>query len=505
MRTGSALGVLMFLAACSSSDGGGGPAPAPTPTPTPGPANTAPSFTSAATATAPENINSTVYQATATDAESNPITFSISGGADSARFAITGGGALTFATPPNFELPGDAGGDNVYNVQLRASDGTASSTLDLAVTVTNTVEGIRVRRVATGLNQPLFVAPVPGDDTRVFAVGKTGTVYYVNNVTGTFTTAFTVGNLSTSGERGLLGLAARPDFATSKVVFVHATAPDGTIEIREYTIGTAGYRTVLTVPHPGFDNHNGGWIAFGPDGYLYDATGDGGGAGDPNNNAQNPNSRLGKILRIKIDTTPGSATPFAPAPGNPFIGGGGDPYVFAIGLRNPFRNSFDGNRLIIGDVGQGAIEEIDIATTTQPGLNFGWPFLEGTQPYKGTAPAGLTGPVSQYDHGAGPKQGSTIIGGYVYRGGIASLAGSYVFGDYISGNIWTIPAAATATLAPGALYPAGSYERRNQDFVPDAGSIDQLVSFGVDSANNLYLVDIDGDIFFVDPDPRFPL
>ena len=503
MRTGLALGVLMFLAACSSgSDGGGGPAPAPAPTPTPGPANTAPTFTSRTTATAPENLTSTVYQATATDAESNPIAFSISGGADSALFAITAGGALTFVTPPNFELPADAGADNVYNVQLRASDGTASSTLDLAVTVTNTIEGIRVRRVATGLNQPLFVAPVPGDDTRVFAVGKTGTVYYVNNVAGTSTPAFTVGNLSTAGERGLLGLAARPDFATSGVVFVHATAPDGTIEIREYTIGTPGYRTVLSTPHPTATNHNGGWIAFGPDGYLYDATGDGGTGGD---NAQNTNSRLGKILRIKIDTTPGSPTPFAPAPGNPFIAGGGDPYVFAMGLRNPFRNAFDGNRLIIGDVGEGAIEEVDVVSIDQPGLNFGWPFMEGTRVNRSNAPAGLTGPVSQYDHGTGPKQGSTIIGGYIYRGGIVSLQGSYVFGDYITGNIWTIPAAATATLAPGTLYPAASYERRNQDFVPDAGTIDQLVSFGVDSANNLYLVDIDGDVFFVDPDPRFPL
>ncbi|MET0307405.1 MAG: PQQ-dependent sugar dehydrogenase [Sphingomonas sp.] len=499
MRTGTALGVLMLLAACSSGGDGGGSGGGAAPSPTPTPANTAPTFTSAASATVAENTTGVVYQATATDAQANPITFSIAGGADAALFAITAAGALTFIHAPDFEAPADAGANNVYNVQLRASDGTVSSTLDLVVTVTDAGETVRVRRIATRLSQPLFVAPVPGNNDRVFVVGKTGTVYYLTPSTGAVTTAFTVGNLSTDGERGLLGLAARPDFATSNVVFVHATAPDGTIEIREYTIGSAGYRTVLTVPHPGANNHNGGWIAFGPDGYLYDTTGDGGTGG---NNAQDASSRLGKILRIKIDTTPGSTTPFGPAPGNPFLAGGGDPYVFALGLRNPFRNSFDGNRLIIGDVGEGSIEEIDIVGIDQPGLNFGWPFMEGTRVNRSGAPAGLTGPVSEYPHGNGAQQGSTVIGGYVYRGGIAALQGSYVFGDYISKNIWTIPA---TSLVPGAVLPASSYVRRNPDFVPDTGTIDQLVSFGTDGANNLYLVDIDGDVFFVDPDPRFPL
>lgn len=176
--------------------------------------------------------------------------------------------------------------------------------------------------------------------------------------------------------------------------------------------------------------------------------------------------------------------------------GGGDPYVFALGLRNPFRNSFDGNRIIIADVGQSAIEELDLARTDQPGLNFGWRFLEGTQPFSGTAPAGLTAPVSQYGHGSGPREGGSIIGGYVYRGPITSLQGAYVFGDFISGNIWTLPA---ASLVQGSLFPASSYERRNQDFTPDAGTIDQLVSFGLDGVGNLYIVDIAGEIFEVVP------
>jgi hypothetical protein len=255
-------------------------------------------------------------------------------------------------------------------------------------------------------------------------------------------------------------------------------------------------RLVLSTPHASANNHNGGWIAFGPDGLLYDAIGDGGGGGDPDNNAQNVNVRLGKILRLRIDKTPGSATPFAPAPGNPFAAGGGDPYIFAYGLRNPFRNSFDGNNLIIADVGEGAVEELDLAPISQPGLNFGWRFLEGTNPFNGTAPGGLTAPVSQYLHGSGPKQGNSVIGGYVYRGPVTSLQGSYVFGDFVSGNIWTLPA---ASLVQGQLFPAASYERRNLDLLPDAGTISQLASFGIDGANNLYLVDLDGEIYMVQP------
>jgi glucose/arabinose dehydrogenase len=492
MRIASPLAGMLLLAACSSSgDSGGGPAPTPTPTA----ANTAPAFTSGTTASVAENI-ALAYQATATDAEGNPITFSIAGGVDSALFSITASGALSFIAAPSFETPKDADANNVYQVQLRASDGTLSSTRDIAITVTDSKEGIAVKRVGTGFSEPIFVAPVPGDNSRVFVVQRGGAVYYLTPSTGAKTLAFTATGLTTDGERGLLGLAARPDFATSNIVFVHATGTGGAVEIREYNVSSGAMRLVLSTPHAAANNHNGGWIAFGPDGLLYDAIGDGGGSGDPSNNAQNVNLRLGKMLRLKIDTTPGSATPFAPAPGNPFVAGGGDPYIFAYGLRNPFRNSFDGNRLVIADVGQGLIEELDLAPIDQPGLNFGWHFLEGNSVFTGTAPAGLTAPVSQYDHGSGPKQGNAIIGGYVYRGPVTSLQGSYIFGDNVSGNIWTLPISA---LVQGQLFPAASYERRNLDFTPDAGTIGSLVSFGQDGAGNVFIVDITGNIFMLTP------
>jgi hypothetical protein len=489
MRLAPAL-PLLLLAACSS--GGGN---TPTPTPAPGPSNRAPTFTSAATASVAENI-AAAYQAAATDPDGNPVTFTITGGADSALFTITPAGALSFTAAPNFEAPRDAGANNVYDVQIGAGDGSLTTNLSLQVTVTNSREGIAVKRVGTGFNQPLYVAAIPGS-ADVFVVEKPGNIYRLTPATGAKALVLTAGNLSTDGERGLLGIAVRPNFATSNQLVAHATAPNGTIELRLYTLTgnvNTGYTNLVTIPHAGANNHNGGWIGFGPDGNLYDAVGDGGGAGDPENDAQDPNSRLGKILRLAP-----SGNTFVAAPGNPFAAGGGDPFVFALGLRNPFRNSFgpDG-RLYIGDVGQGAVEEIDVVRPDQPGLNFGWHYFEGTQAYTGTPPAGVTftQPVSQYLHGSGEKQGNTIIGGYVYRGPITSLAGLYVFADYINGHIWTLPA---ASLVQGSLFPAGSYERRNLDFTPDAGTIDQIVSFGEDDAGNLYIVDITGEIFEVVP------
>jgi glucose/arabinose dehydrogenase len=495
MRIALAVTSLILIATCSSCDS---PTPAPTPTPTP--VNTAPSFTSSATASVQENLTGVAYQASATDAQSDAITFSIVGGADSALFTITNGGALSFNAPPNFEAPADAGADDVYNVQIRASDGTASSNLDLQLTVTNSREGIAVRRIATGFNQPVAVvgdpSVPPSHGPFLFVAERTGAVWRMSVQTGVKALEYTVGNLSTDGERGLLGMALYPTYPDLPLRYVYATAPDGTIEIRVYGETPAGYRTILSIPHPRTDNY-GGWIGV-ANWNLYIATGDGGGTGDPDNNAQNSNSRLGKILRLQIDARVGTGIGlYPPTPGNPFIGGGGDPYVFALGLRSPFRATFatDG-QLIIGDVGERAIEEIDFLRQDQPGLNFGWPFFEGSQPYRGTAPAGLTAPVTQYAHGTGPKEGRSVIGGYVYAGAIPSLQGLYVFGDAATGNIWTVP---YAQLAQGTLFPSARYERRNADFAPDIGTLDRLVSFGEDTFRNLYLIDADGDIFQVVP------
>lgn len=489
------LAPLLVLAACG---GGGGGMPPPTP------ANRAPSFTSAAAANVAENTTA-AYVATATDPDNDPLTFSITGGADAAHFAITAAGALSFVTAPSFETPRDADGNNVYLVQLTVSDGNLGATLNLALTVTDTREGIAVRRIATGFNRPVSIAPVRGS-ANIYVAERGGNIYRLDPASGTRTLALTVTDLSTSGEDGLFSIATRNRTG------ILTTTPPGSEEIFVFHVDAGGFPAVYQHYLPGgrqqvlritprpSDRHPGGWIGFASDRYnLYVLTGDT--RGSAGSSAQDTYSRFGKMLRSN-----GASSSWNPADQNPFkgptgpggipLGDGGHPDVFLLGLRNPHRASFGpDDRLYIGDVGE-TIQEIDVVRPNQPGLNFGWPFLQGTQPYQGTAPAGLTAPVTQYESGTGHAQGGMVIGGYVYRGPIGSLVGSYVFGDGISGNIWTVP---SALLVQGSVLPSSSYERRNPDFAPDTGTINSLISFGEDDAGNLYIVDLDGDIFMVVP------
>jgi len=475
----------LTLASCGGGGGGGGSTPPPA-------SNSPPSFTSAQTASVVENTTN-AYQATANDPNGDALTFSIDGGADAGLFSITSAGALRFNTAPNYSTPADADRNNVYNVQLRVSDGRASTTLTVNITVTNSADGISVVRVApvgsTSFSRPVYLAPIPGDSSNVYIVENGGGIYRFNPATGSSTRVLNITDISTGGERGVLGLAVDPGNVNRLMIV--ATGPDGSVQVRRYTLGTAqpetNYITALSVPHADSSNHNGGWIGYGPDGNIYVAIGDGATGGDP---AQDTNSRLGKILRLAVD--PANANRFIPAPGNPYISGGGDPYVFARGLRNPFRASFQGSTLVIGDVGESNMEEISMMPISTPGLNFGWPFMEGTRPYRGTAPTGLTPPVAEY----APALGRSVIGGYVYRGPIASLRGQYVFGDFISANVWTLP---FADFVQGQTLPSSRFANRNDDFRPDADTLRQLASFGEDSAGNLYIVSVSGNIFMVRP------
>jgi hypothetical protein len=494
------MALALALAACGGG-GGGGSEPPPPPQP-----NRAPAFTSQAAVNVAENSSGTIYTATATDPDGDPLSFSLAGGADQAAFQISAAGALSFATPPDFENPADADGNNVYLVTIGVSDGMASAALNLSVTVTNGgSDGFRVTRVGAGFNQPLFVAPVPGSNERVFVVQKGG-IIRILTPGGASSLFLDISNdVSTNGERGLLGLATAADFATSGTFYVYVTNPAGNIELRRYRT-RAGDRNsgdpatkniILTFPHPQFSNHNGGWIGFGPDGLLYAASGDGGGSGDPDDNAQNVNVLLGKMLRIDVsrDDFPSDDTRDYGIPaGNPFAGGGGRPEIWAIGLRNPFRNSFDpatGN-LLIGDVGQGSIEEVDLMRPGDGGANFGWPFREGTRDFRGGGPASLVPPVTEYAQGEGPREGRSVTGGYVYRGPVEQLRGLYIFGDFVTGNIWSIP---VSEFSIGTTVPSSRYTIRRDDFAPDAGTIDNIPSFGLDGAGNLYIVDFDGEIF----------
>jgi glucose/arabinose dehydrogenase len=498
--------LVLALASCGGGDSGGAPT-------TPPAANRPPAFTSAATASIAENTAGTVYTATATDPDGNAITFSISGGADAARFRIAAG-ALSFVTPPDFENPDDADGNNIYFVQLSASDGMATTTFNLAVTVTNAgPDSFRVRRIGIGFNQPLFVAARPGTTDRMFVVQKGGLIRVLNPATGAIAaTPFldVSAQVSTSGERGLLGLAFAPDFATSKTFYVYLTNTSGDIEVRKYRTqagnddlaDAATSDIILTIGHSGADNHNGGWISFGPDGNLYLGTGDGGGAGDPSNNAQNVNSLLGKMLRIDPRSDVYPADPlrdYAIPAANPYAASGGAPEIWLTGLRNPFRAGFDtlNGNLYIGDVGQNAVEEIDLVPAGANGLNFGWRLREGSQAYNGGAnSASFTPPVAEYGHGSGPLQGNSITGGYVYRGPVEALQGQYFFADFVSANIWSVP---VTRLVQGQTLASSAFTQRRTAFTPTAGTINSIASFGIDAAGNLYIVDLDGEVFVVEP------
>ncbi|GAA5513613.1 aldose sugar dehydrogenase YliI [Deinococcus carri] len=250
---------------------------------------------------------------------------------------------------------------------------------------------------------------------------------------------------SAGGERGLLGLAFDPAYRQNRRLYVHYTDRGGDTVLARYTAtpdftqaDPASARILLTARQP-YANHNGGQLAFGPDGFLYLGLGDGGSGGDPQNNAQNLASPLGKLLRLDV-----SGDGARPAPGNPFLNReGANPYIWAYGLRNPWRFSFDRGTgdLIIADVGQSAFEEVDRQPrASQGGENYGWRLREGRScydPARGCPTQGLTDPVLVY----GRDEGQSITGGYVYRGqDIPALKGQYVFADFGSGTVWAAPA-----------------------------------------------------------------
>jgi glucose/arabinose dehydrogenase len=296
--------------------------------------------------------------------------------------------------------------------------------------------------------------------------------------------------VSTGGEQGLLGIAVHPGFPDDPRVVVDYTDVDGDTVVASYRLDGDPDRldpesavTILTVDQP-YSNHNGGAIAFGPDGGLYVGLGDGGSGGDPLESGEHLDTLLGKILRLDIDSPTSTESAYAIPAGNPFASvAGARPEIWLTGLRNPWRFAFDRatGDLWIADVGQNAWEEVDVAPAGVGGLDFGWDRMEGAhchEPEAGCPTDGLTLPVTEYGH----DLGCTIIGGTVYRGTDQPLlAGGYLFGDYCSGRLWAI--AASAGASPGPIEPVG---------VGTAGS--GLAGFGEDAAGELYAANLDGTI-----------
>jgi glucose/arabinose dehydrogenase len=344
---------------------------------------------------------------------------------------------------------------------------------------------IRLVSVATGLSQPLAVVNAGDGSGRLFVVEKTGRIRIMRDgqlLPEPFLDLS--GSVSGGGEQGLLGLAFHPSFPDDPRFFVNYTDEAGDTRVASFTADPSNpdradpsSRVELLFIGQPYANHNGGALAFGPDGFLYIATGDGGSGGDPHDNGQKLLTLLGKILRIDVDERSGDLQYAIPAD-NPFVAtADAYPEIFAIGLRNPWRMSFDRatGDLWIGDVGQNSFEEIDVSRARTSGANFGWNRMEGAhcfRPSEGCDESGLTLPVVEYSQGEG---GCTVIGGYVYRGSAQpDLAGGYLFGDYCSGFIW-------------AIDPSGD-ELREPTLVADTEA--RISAFGEDEAGELFVTDI---------------
>ena len=342
------------------------------------------------------------------------------------------------------------------------------------------------RLITDALDQPVY-ATAPPADPRLFVVEQTGRIRII--VDGKLTdTAFLdlSGSISSGGEQGLLGLAFHPGYADNGRFFVNYTDKDGDTHIVGYKVSAdpavadpASATELLRVDQP-YANHNGGWLGFGPDGYLYIGMGDGGSGGDPENRAQNPDELLGKILRLDVD----GAAPYAIPANNPFAEGGGRPEIFALGVRNPWRPSFDSDDFYVADVGQNAHEEVTVITAESAGANLGWKIMEGPACYEAESceQTGLVPPSYSYSHDTG---GCSITGGYVYRGkAIPEISGQYFFADFCDSRVNSF---AFADGEAGDLF----------DWTQQLGGIGGITSFGLDSSGELYITTIEGKLFEV--------
>lgn len=360
-------------------------------------------------------------------------------------------------------------------------NGTTTTRIDYAVTLPLT---LKLQQIAGGLTNPVFLT-APPNDNRLFIVEQRGRVLIVQNGQVLATPFLDISSkISSGGERGLLSMAFHPQYASNGWFFVYFTDLNGDITVERFSVSANNPNLaanlavpIISIPHRFAGNHNGGLLAFGPDGMLYLGTGDGGGGGDPQGNAQNNNSLLGKMLRLDVSTLP-----YTIPSSNPFVGQvarRGE--IWAFGLRNPWRYAFDRvtNLLYIADVGQNAREEVNVVTTGAAGLNYGWNITEGTLCYPADpcTVQGITLPIVEYAH----SEGCSITGGYVYRGTqIPEIAGHYFYSDFCAGWLKSF------------RFNNGVATEQRSWGVPNVGNI---TSFGEDSAGELYLLAASGSIY----------
>lgn len=358
--------------------------------------------------------------------------------------------------------------------------------------------GLATTPVAEGFDRPVWVGVPTGVQDKLWVIEQAGIVWIVDSKTGKrgkepFLNIQKVVSRR-GGEEGLLGLAFSPDFEKSGRYYVNYTDHHKQTRIARF-ISTdrrttdIGTEEILMEYPSEFPNHNGGWIGFGPDGYLYIANGDGGSGNDPNNRGQALDSLLGKILRIDVSGEKGYQSP----KDNPFIARKGAlPEIWAYGVRNPWRCSFDSETgdFWMGDVGQNHFEEINfVAKGKGAGKNYGWRLREGDKETPANGVGGplekSTEPVYVYNHGNGSDQGLSVTGGYVYRGPIKELQGRYVFADYQNPRIWSFK------LVDGKT---SDFKDHTKDLQPKKGRINLIASFGEANDGNLWIVDHTGSI-----------
>jgi glucose/arabinose dehydrogenase len=355
--------------------------------------------------------------------------------------------------------------------------------------------GARLQLIASGLSAPLYLTAPPGEGNRLFIVEQTGAIRIVKD--GALLPAAFLDiseQVLAGGEQGLLGLAFYPDYSATGRFVVHYTDIAGDTRLSSFQVSSdpdvadvTSEQVILTADQP-FSNHNGGQVAFGPDGFVYLGLGDGGSSGDPQGRGQDLSDLLGSILRIDVQ----SGTPYTVPVDNPFVGqANARPEVWSYGLRNPWRFSFDRTTgdLYIADVGESMVEEIDVAPATEGGgrgINYGWNRMEGSRCF-GTSQCdqiGLALPTFEYSH----NQGCSITGGYVYRGSaIPALQGVYFFGDYCQGWVRSLRytgGVATEVTDWPTLRPGGL-----------------VTSFGEDAAGEVYVIAANGAVFKIIPDP----
>lgn len=397
---------------------------------------------------------------------------------------------VTTTTPPSTAMAAtpEATTTTAAETTTSGAESTTTTTPEVVTTTTAASGGplvLAAEPVADGFEQPVLVIAPPGDP-RLFVVDQPGRIWVIDE--GTVLPFLDIKSLVTfNNEQGLLGLAFHPDYAANGLFYIDYIDRDGNTRLVEYMVSTSdpnaadpdSGRELLRVDQPAA-NHNGGMIAFGPDGYLWFGLGDGGASDDRFGNGQRADTLLAAMLRIEVG--PGAPEPYGIPPDNPYADGeDGAPEVWAIGLRNPWRWSFDDKLVYIGDVGQNEIEEISAASTNIAGLNYGWPIMEGRACFQSEScdQAGLVIPLLDYPH----SDGCSITGGFVYRGKeMPELDGHYLYGDYCTGWVRSLKLANDGgASAETEWMPAGTF----------AG----LTSFGVDSAGELYVTTQAGTVY----------